>query len=124
MINQGIIEPTEEEIEELGLNQGPPEPSPEQVALLQNLEMQTANIMADIENTNADTDNKDAKTLQTKLQAQKVAVDGLNAMMNAFKTQVETGIPLGVTENQIRMAQEGIVSLAQEELVAGNIQNA
>ena len=120
MIKEGTVTPTEEEIEELGLNQGPPEPSQEQVALLENLQMHTAKIMADIENTNADTDNKDAKTLQTKLQAQKVAVDGLNVMMTAFKTQVETGIPLGVTENQIRMAQEGIVSLSQEELVSGS----
>lgn len=122
MINQGIIEPTEEEIEELGLNQGPPEPSPEQVALLQNLEMQTANIMADIENTNADTDNKDAKTLQTKLQAQKVAVDALNTLMDAYKKQIESGIPFGVTEHQIKVAQEAIVSLSQEELVSGAVE--
>jgi hypothetical protein len=121
MIKEGTVQPTEEEIQELGLNQGPPEPSPEQIALLENLQMQTAKIMADIENTNADTDNKDAKTLQTKLQAQKVSVDALNVLMDAFKKQVETGIPYGVTEHQIRMAQEGIVSLSQEELVAGNV---
>ena len=121
MIKEGTVQPTEEETKELGLDQGPPEPSAEQQALLENLQMQTAKIMADIENTNADTDNKDAKTLQTKLQAQKVAVDGLNVMMTAFKTQVETGIPLGVSEQQIRAAQEGIVSLSQEELVSGNI---
>jgi hypothetical protein len=122
MIKEGTVTPTPEEIEELGLNQGPPEPSPEQVALLENLQMQTAEIMANIENTNADTDSKDAKTLQTKLQAQKVSVDALNVLMDAFKKQVETGIPFGVTEQQIRLAQEGIVSLAQEELVAGNIE--
>jgi len=121
MIKEGTIQPTEEEIQELGLNQGPPEPSPEQIALLENLQMQTAEIMAKIENINADTDGKDAKTLETKLKAQKTAIDGLNAMMSAFKAQVESGIPLGVTEQQIRMAQEGIVSLSQEELVSGNI---
>lgn len=121
MIKEGTVQPTEEEIQELGLNQGPPEPSPEQIALLENLQMQTAEIMARVENINADTDNKDAKTLESKLKAQKVAIDGLEAMMNAFKTQVETGISLGVTEQQIRMAQEGIISLAQEELVVNNV---
>jgi hypothetical protein len=116
MIKEGIVTPTEEEIQELGLDQGQ-EPSPEQVALLENLQMQTAELMARIENINADTDGKDAKTLQTNIQAQKIAIDGLNSMMDAFKKQVETGISLGVTEQQIKAAQEGIISLSQEGLV-------
>jgi hypothetical protein len=120
MIKEGIVTPTEEEIQELGLDQGQ-EPSPEQVALLENLQMQTAELMARIENINADTDGKDAKTLQTNIQAQKIAIDGLNSMMDAFKKQVETGISLGVTEQQIKAAQEGIISLSQEGLVEKSI---
>ena len=78
--------------------------------------------MANIENKNADTDNKDAKTLETKLKAQKAAIDAYDSLMSAYKTQQESGIPLGISEQQITRAQQGIVSLAQEELTKGAIQ--
>jgi len=120
MINNGVVQPTEEEVKELGLDQ-PQQPSEEQLALLENIRMQNAKLMADIELQNANTDNKDAQTLETKLKAQKVAVDALESLMSAYEKQVNTGIPLGITENQIRRAQEGIVSLSQEELVVSNI---
>ena len=120
MIKEGTVQPTQEEIEELGLNQPQP-PNPEQEALLENLRMQTAKLMADIENKNADTETKDAKTLETKLSAQNEAVDSYKKLMDAYKTQVELGIDLGVTEAIIAKAQEGIINLTQEELVSGNI---
>ena len=120
MIKNGVVQPTEKETEELGLNQ-PQQPSEEQLALLENLRMQTAQMMADIQNKNADTDNKDAKTLQTKLQAQKVAVDAYNSLIDAYKTQVEAGIPLQIDENQLRKQQQAIIDLSQEELVVNNI---
>lgn len=121
MIKEGLIKPTEEEIGELGLDKKN-QPSPEQKALLDNLNMQTAKLMADIQNKNADTDAKDAKTLQTKLQAQKEAVESLEILMKAYTAQAELGIPLGVNEHHIRKAQQAILNLSQEELVLGSVQ--
>jgi hypothetical protein len=120
MISKGMVQPTEEEVKELGLDQ-PQQPSEEQVALLENIRMQNAKLMADIELQNANTDNKDAQTLETRLRAQKVAVDALESLMSAYEKQVNAGLSLGITEEQIRRAQEGIVSLSQEELVVNNI---
>lgn len=120
MIQQGLVKPTEEEIKELGLDK-PQQPSPEEEALLENVRVQTAKMLSEIENNNADTDNKDAKTLETRLKAQKVAIDAYDSLLAAYKIQQEAGIPLGISEQQIRRAQQGIISLAQEGMVAGNI---
>lgn len=120
MIQEGLVTPTKEEIKELGLNQ-PQQPSPEEVALLDNVKVQTAKIMADIEFVNAKTDKTDAETLETKLDAQNKAVDSYADLMKAYKAQIETGINLGVTEEIIAKAQLAIVNLSQEELVKGNI---
>lgn len=121
MINEGTVQPTPEEAEELGLN-APQPPDPEKEALLENVRMQTAKIMADIENKNADTDTKDAQTLETKLAAQNKAVDSYKKLMDAYKTQVELGVDLGVTEAIIAQAQGGIINLTQEELVKDSLQ--
>jgi phage anti-repressor protein len=48
MIQNGTIEPTEQEIEDLGLNQ-PQQPDPQQMAITTNIEMQTEKLMSDIE---------------------------------------------------------------------------
>jgi hypothetical protein len=122
LIGQGFAAPTEEETKEMGLDQ-PQQPSEEEIALLDNIKMQTAQMMADIENKNADTDNKDAKTLQTKLQAQKVAVDAYNTLIEAYEKQVMSGIPFGIEEHQIRTAQAAILSLSQDELVKDAVNN-
>jgi len=121
MIKDGTVQPTPDEIKELGLDQPAP-PDPEQVALLENVRMQTAKLMADIENKNADTDKKDAETLETKLAAQNKAIDSYNTLMEAYKTQIEVGEDLGITEAVIAKAQQGIINLTQEELVNGNTQ--
>jgi hypothetical protein len=121
MINEGIVTPTQEEIEELGLNQGPPEPTEEQKALLDNILMQNANLMAKTENTNADTDKKDAETLETKVNALSEAIDSYNKLMETYQKQAELGINLGVTEHVIRTAQQGLINLAQEDLVAQSV---
>lgn len=120
MIQEGIVKPTQEEIEELGLGQEQ-QPSQSEMALLENLQMQTAKLMAEVENTNADTDSKDAKTLQTNMATQKASVDALNALMETYEKQVTLGIPLGVDEHMIRKAQEALVSLSQEKLIEGTV---
>ncbi len=120
MIKNGTVQPTKEEIEELGLNQGPPQPSEEQKALLENILMQNAKLVADTSLVNAKTDNEDASTLETKLTAQNKAIDSYNKLMDAYKTQQELGVDLGITESIIAQAQLAIVNLSQEELVVNN----
>ncbi len=115
MINEGTVQPTAEEVQELGLNQEP-QPDPEKEALLENVRVQTAKLMAQVENINADTDNKDAETIDTRLGAQNKAIDSYKKLMDAYKLQVEVGIDLGVTEEALARAQEGIINLTQEEI--------
>jgi hypothetical protein len=119
-IKEGIAVPTEEEIEEMGLDQ-PQEPSAEQAALLENVQMQTAEMAANIENKNADTDKKDADNLLTKMKAQKEAILAYKELMESYKLQQEMGVDLGITEAQLVKAQQGIIDLSQGELVVNNI---
>ena len=117
MIKEGTVQPTADEIKELGLDQ-PQQPDPEQEALLENVRLQTAELMSKIELNNAKIDKTDAETLDTKLEAQNSAIDSYKKLMDAYKTQIELGVDLGVTEAIIAQAQEGIINLTQEELVA------
>lgn len=119
-IKEGIAVPTPEEVKEMGLDK-PQEPSEDQKALLENVQMQTAQMAADIENKNADTDKKDAENLLTKLKAQTQSILAYKELMDAYRKQQETGVSLGITEAQLAQAQQGIIDLAQGELVAGNI---
>jgi tRNA(Ser,Leu) C12 N-acetylase TAN1 len=120
MIQDGTVTPTEEEIEELGLGQPQP-PSEEQLALLENVRMQTAQMAADIENKNADSDKKDSETLKNKMTAQGQAITAYGDLIDAYEQQAKLGINLGITEHMLRKAQQGIIDLSQEELVAGNV---
>ena len=52
MIGQGIVEPTQEEIEDLGLNQ-PQQPDPQQQAITENIQIQTEKMISDIETQEA-----------------------------------------------------------------------
>jgi hypothetical protein len=54
MIQAGTIQPSEDEIEEMGLNE-PKQPDPLQVALLDNTNMETQKTMSDIEAQEAQT---------------------------------------------------------------------
>lgn len=121
MINEGAIQPTEEEIEELGLNQPQP-PSEEQEALLENIRFQTVRMMADTEKINAETDKVDAQTLDTKMLSAKRSIEAYKLLMDSYKIQLDTGIDLGINEDMLKKAQQGIVSLNQEELVSETVE--
>jgi hypothetical protein len=117
MINDGTVEPTDEEIQALGLNQQQ-QPSAEQQALLENIQMQTGEIMARIEKLNAETDKADASTLDIKMTAQSRAIKAYKDLIDAYAAQQAAGIDLGISEKQLQMAQQGLIDLSQEELVA------
>jgi hypothetical protein len=109
MIKQGIVDPTEEEAEELGLNQ-PQQPDPQQTAITDNINMQSEKLMSDIE-------KQDAETLKTRMQAQAETIKTYETLIKAYKTQQEAGIPLGLDEHQIRKDQQALVELGQDGVV-------
>jgi hypothetical protein len=109
MIKQGIVDPTEEEAEELGLNQ-PQQPDPQQTAITDNINMQSEKLISDIE-------KQDAETLKTRMQAQAETIKTYETLIKAYKTQQEAGIPLGLDEHQIRKDHLALVELGQDGVV-------
>lgn len=112
MIKTGTVEPTEDEIEELGLNE-PQQPDPSQVALLENIQMSTQQMMADIENTEADTVSKQVK-------AQQEAAKTVDIMVKTMLEKVKLGVPLTSDEVQMIIAQRDILADSQDLLTQAN----
>jgi hypothetical protein len=111
MIQQGIVEPTEEETKELGLDQ-PQQPDPQQTAITENIQIQTEKLISDIE-------NQDAKTLQTQVDTQQATIAAYEKLIDTFKTQVEAGIPLTQDDHNIRVKQQDIIIEGQQALDEG-----
>jgi len=106
MIPQGIVEPTDEEIQEMGLNQ-PQQPSEQDRALIDNVDMQTAQMQADIENT-------DAKTQETLVKTQSETVAAYKELFEAFEKQINIGVPLSAQQRALLVKQGDIVADAQD----------
>lgn len=106
MIQQGAVEPTEDEIEELGLNQ-PQQPDPSQVALLENIQMSTQQMMADIEKTEAD-------TVDTKMKTHQNTVKTLDMLVKQTIEKRNAGIAITNDEVQLIIAQRDIVADGQD----------
>ncbi len=111
MIGQGVIEPTDDEKEELGLDQ-PPVPDPQQVAITENIQIQTEDLMSKIE-------ERDAKTLQIKVDTQAATIEAYEKLIDTFKTQSEAGIPLSQADHNIRVKQQDIIMEGQQDLDEG-----
>jgi len=106
MISQGFIDPTDEEIEELGLGQEK-QPSKDEQALIDNVNMQTEEMAVGIENT-------EAKTQETLVKTQTEAVEAFNKLIEAFQKQKDLGIPLTPKQEQLLVTQADIVADAQD----------
>lgn len=111
MILNGTIEPTEEEVEELGLNQ-PQQPDPQQTAITENIQIQTEKLISDIE-------NQDAKTLETTIKTQQATLDSYKTLIDAYKAQIEAGIPLTATDHNIKVKQQDIITEGQQAIDEG-----
>jgi hypothetical protein len=105
MIQQGLIEPTDEEAEEMGLNQ-PKEPTESEKALLENVQMQTEKMMAEIVES-------DAKTAKLLSQINKENMEAMKTMLENFTAQQEIGIPVSVRDNDRRIKQGDIIAESQ-----------
>ena len=111
MIGQGIVEPTEDEIKELGLDQ-PQTPDPQQEAITTNIEMQTEKLISDIE-------SQDAKTLKTQIETQQATLDSYKTLIDAYKSQLEAGIPLTQADHNVRIKQQDIIVEGQQSIDEG-----
>lgn len=115
MIKQGAVQPTEDEAEELGLNQ-PQQPDPMQQALAENVQMDTQEKMAKIENTEAD-------TLSKKIKAQQDTAKTVDILVQTVLDKIASGIPITQDEALIVQAQRDILADAQDELIMANSPN-
>ncbi|MBL4869824.1 MAG: hypothetical protein JKX72_02595 [Robiginitomaculum sp.] len=105
------VTPTEDEIKELGLDQQQ-QPDLQQQAITENIQIQTEKLISDIE-------NQDAKTLQVTVDTQNSTIKALQDLNNAFKIQMETGIPFTQADHNIRTKQQDIVEEAQQQIDEG-----
>lgn len=110
-IQQGIIEPTEEEVEDLGLNE-PQQPDPQQVAVTENIQIQTEKLISDIE-------SNDAKTAETMVKTQGEAVDAYKVLLETYSEQVALGIPLSDADRALIIKQRDIVAESQQMVDSG-----
>lgn len=111
MIGQGTVEPTEQETEDLGLNE-PQQPDPQQEAITDNILIQTEKLKSDIE-------SQDAKTLQTTVDTQKATIEAYEKLIDTFKAQTEAGIPLTQDDHNIRVKQQDIIIEGQQAIDEG-----
>ena len=110
-IQQGTVEPTEEEIKELGLDQ-PQQPDKQQEAITTNIEMQTEKLMSDIE-------SQDAKTLQTTVDTQNSTIKAYKEYIETLKIKIESNIPLTSDDRNIMLKQQDIIEEAQQNIDEG-----
>jgi len=106
MIQQGTIEPSQQEIEDYGLDQEQAA-DPQQEALVENVQMQTEKLMADIK-------EKDAKTVETLIKAQNEAVESYKTLLETYKMQIDMGIALTDADKSILIKQRDLVVEAQQ----------
>jgi len=111
MIGQGIVEPNEEEIEELGLNQ-PQQADPQQTAITDNINMETEKSMSVI-------DLNDAKERETVAKTQSEIVSAYNELLTTLPKQVDMGIPLSEQQRTLVVTQGDMVAEAQSAIRGG-----
>jgi len=111
MIAAGVVEPTEEEIEKLGLNEPQPK-DPQQEAITTNIEIQTEKLISEIE-------ANDAKTLKTTIDTQAETIKTYETLMKAYKSQQDAGIPLTQDDHNIRVKQQDIIEEGQQAIDEG-----
>lgn len=118
MITQKIIEPTDEEREELGLDQ-PPAPDPMNESLQRNLDAQTEKIQIEGEKVIAEVENKDADTQKKIMETQKVSVDSLVAIREIVIKKIQAQIPITPEEIELIQGQSVIVEETQGDVLRG-----
>jgi hypothetical protein len=111
-IKQGVVEPTEEEKEALGMNQ-PQQPSPIDVATEQQGDM----FEAQGEKARADARNKDADTQSKLMDAYNKSFEPIKLLLETLLKKEEAGIPVIEDEIDLVTGAEAIAAEAQIKLI-------
>jgi hypothetical protein len=112
MIQQGVATPTEEEVEEMGLNEGPPPKDEGEQALIDSVNMKTELDKANIE-------NKDADTLAKQIKSQQDTAKTLQILVDTIISKVNAGIEISDQERNLLIKQRDIVGEGQEAIDPG-----
>jgi hypothetical protein len=112
MIQQGLVEPTEEEVKELGLDQPPP-PDPMNEALVQNLAAQTEQLQIGNEKIISEIHNKDADTQSKIIAAQKTSVEALSTLIKSLFEKIQAGAPLSSEDMDLLEGQKALTAETQ-----------
>ena len=107
-IKKGIAEPTDDEIKQLGLDQET-EPNPQDTALTDNINMDTAKKQSDIELNDVKVDQVIADNI-------KKATDSYKILVDAFDKQLAAGIPLSQEEHQTRLDALAMIEIEQGKI--------
>jgi hypothetical protein len=118
MITQGLIEPNEQEKQELGLDQPPP-PDPMNEALVQNLQAQTEQLLMQNEKMISEIQKNDADAQKKIMDAQKASVESLATMMKSMLEKSNAGLPLTEQDQELIEGQVALVDEAQADVIAG-----
>ena len=108
MIKQGLIDPTDEEIKELGLDQ-PQEPNPQDTALKDNLDMDTALKQSQI----ALNDVKEANEI---IKTQEAAIKSYETLGKALKEKVDAGMPITQDDLQLILGTQAMIEISQSAI--------
>jgi DNA primase len=116
-IDQGIVDPTDEEKEELGLDQPPP-PDPMQEALIRNVEQQSVSEEMKQAEMAAKIESLEASTQKAFADTQKVFTDSLKSFAETLKIkQEDLGLPIDQDDAATADGIQGMVDQATEEIM-------
>lgn len=124
-VEQGLVEPTEDEIKEFGLDQ-PKEPDPMQKKLVENLEEQNVLLQVQQQKTVSEIENIEAKTQKLIADSQKVIVDSFNSAVKAIVEKFNAGLPVtpqdvDIVEGQGALVEESQIDVIENQQIAGSL---
>jgi hypothetical protein len=118
MISKGLIEATEEEKKELGLDQPQP-PDPMNEELIKNLQAQTEQTQVKTQEVMAKVDNMEAQTQKVILESNSETISSMKDLMAAFLENVQAGIQITPEQQNLLDQQTVIVDEVQDNVIAG-----
>ena len=108
MIKQGLAEPTEDEIKELGLDQ-PQAPDPAQTALIDNLDMDT-------EKKKSEITLNDAKEAQTVADTQKTTTETYQTLIDSIQAKIDAGLQVSPADLKLMRDAQAMIEISQNKV--------
>ena len=118
MIKDGLIEPSEQESKDMGLDQ-PQKPSPVDEAMVKNLDAQTEQLLIGNEKIISEIKKNDADTQKKFLEAQQISVESLNTSVQMILKKLDAGIPVQEADVNLIEGQKVMVEETQEDVLSG-----